>query len=204
MSSLGNYLYGYEDGTLYVNQFISSKLSEDGILCEMTTDYPKTGVISIRAEGVESVAVRIPVWCDSFKINSPYTLKDGYAIVKADREITVELCMAVKTVWANTKVARDTGKVCVMRGPIVYCAEGVDNGSNLSRFSIPADFGYKVYEGIFGLPEMTVEAYESMSDDDALYSNKAPEKRKTELKLIPYNSFANRGESDMSVWIREK
>lgn len=204
MSSLGNYVYGYEDGILYVNQFISSELNEDGILCKMTTDYPRTGVISVRAEGVERVAVRIPAWCDSFKINAPYTIENGYAVVKADREIIVELDMAVKTVWANTDVARDAGRVCVMRGPIVYCAEGVDNGNNLHRFSISADFGYTVSEGEFGLPEITVDAYKAESTDDILYSNKAPENKMTQLKLIPYNSFANRGESDMSVWIREK
>ena len=202
MSSLGNYIYGYEDGVLYINQFISSSLKDGDISCEMTTEYPKTGVISLKAEGVDYVAVRIPSWCDKFEINAPYEMKNGYALVKADKEIVVELDMAVKAVWANTKVLRDVGKVCITRGPIVYCAEGVDNGNNLHRYSIGKDFNPTVSEGAFGLPEITVDAYEIKSGADTLYSSCAPTKEKTTLKLIPYNAFANRGASDMAVWIR--
>ena len=202
MSSLGNYIYGYEDGVLYINQFISSSLKDGDISCEMTTEYPKTGVISLKAEGVDYVAVRIPSWCDKFEINAPYEMKNGYALVKADKEIVVELDMAVKAVWANTKVLRDVGKVCITRGPIVYCAEGVDNGNNLHRYSIGKEFNPAVSEGAFGLPEITVDAYEIKSGADTLYSNCAPTKEKTTLKLIPYNAFANRGASDMAVWIR--
>ena len=202
MSSLGNYIYGYEDGVLYINQFISSSLKDGDISCEMTTEYPKTGVISLKAEGVDYVAVRIPSWCDKFEINAPYEMKNGYALVKADKEIVVELDMAVKAVWANTKVLRDVGKVCITRGPIVYCAEGVDNGNNLHRYSIGKEFNPAVSEGAFGLPEITVDAYEIKSGADTLYSSCAPTKEKTTLKLIPYNAFANRGASDMAVWIR--
>ena len=202
MSSLGNYVYGYEDNVLYINQFISSSLKDGDVSCEMTTEYPKTGVVSLKAEGVDYVAVRIPSWCDKFEINAPYEMKNGYALVKADKEIVVEFDMAVKAVWANTKVLRDVGKVCITRGPIVYCAEGVDNGNNLHRYSVGKDFNPTVSEGAFGLPEITVDAYEIKSGADTLYSSCAPTKEKTTLKLIPYNAFANRGASDMAVWLR--
>ena len=35
--------------------------------------------------------------------------------------------MPIRTVVANGKVADDKGKVAVERGPLVYCAEAVDN-----------------------------------------------------------------------------
>ena len=204
MPSLGNYVYGYDQETLYINQYVSSELSDGQISCRMTTDYPRSGEIRVKAEGADKIALRIPYWCDSFSINKPYELVDGYAVVLNDGdEIKLTLDMPVKAMWADPAILRDAGRLCITRGPIVYCAEGVDNGNNLHRFSIPADFSYEIKEsGTFGLPEITVDAYESLSFGGAPYSRSAPEKKKTRLKLIPYNSFANRGENDMLVWLR--
>ena len=205
MPSLGNYIYGCEDGVLYVNQYAASELCHKDVRCVMTTDYPRRGDVSIKAEGVGYIALRIPSWCDSFKINKPYEMKNGYAFVACDgEEIELVMDMPVKAVWADPAILRDAGRVCVMRGPVVYCAEGVDNGNNLHRFSLPTELTYNVNEnGSFGLPDITVEAYESLTLGGVPYSRSAPRKQKTTLKLVPYNSFANRGESDMLVWLRE-
>jgi DUF1680 family protein len=37
-------------------------------------------------------------------------------------------------------------------------------------------------------------------DEGALYSRQAPRYEAATLKLIPYNAFANREETDMRVW----
>jgi DUF1680 family protein len=37
-------------------------------------------------------------------------------------------------------------------------------------------------------------------DEGALYSRQAPSYEAASLKLIPYNAFANREETDMRVW----
>lgn len=36
--------------------------------------------------------------------------------------------MTPHVVYASAKIAADSGKVCVQRGALVYCAEEVDNG----------------------------------------------------------------------------
>ena len=203
LPSLGNYIYGCEDDTLYVNQYVGSELEAGDISCKTVTDYPRDNVVSVCAEGVKYVALRIPAWCDSFEINKTYTMKDGYAIVENGGEIVLTLDMPVHAVWADPRVIRDAGKICVMRGPVVYCAEGVDNGNNLHRYSVPSVLNAKLSDGEFGLPEITVDAYETLSSG-VIYSRKAPEKVKTALKLVPYNAFANRGECDMAVWLREE
>lgn len=54
----------------------------------------------------------------------------GYLPVKNIRKgdvIRIHFDMPVRTVVANGKVADDRGKVAVERGPLVYCAEAVDN-----------------------------------------------------------------------------
>ena len=54
----------------------------------------------------------------------------GYLPVKNINKgdvIRIHFDMPVRTVVANGKVADDKGKVAVERGPLVYCAEAVDN-----------------------------------------------------------------------------
>ncbi|MBQ8849898.1 MAG: glycoside hydrolase family 127 protein [Clostridia bacterium] len=203
--SFGEYIYGCEGDTLYVNQFVSSQLSSGDVGCVMTADYPRSGSISITPEGVKRVAIRIPSWCKSFGLNKPYREEKGYAVVECDgSEIALTLDMTPRAVWADPRVRRDAGRLCIMRGPVVYCAEGVDNGENLHRFSIDADFGWTEKENeAFGLPTLEIDAYELKSTGDGLYTSSAPTKEKTRLTLIPYNCFANRGESDMLVWLRQ-
>ena len=204
----GTYIYGIEGETLFVNQFVSSDLEENGIKCVMTTDYPRKGEIAIETKGVKCVAVRVPAWCDSFNVDRAYKVKNGYAYVTVDENgdaIKVELDMTPTAVYPNQNIARDMGRVCIMRGPVVYCAEGVDNGgNNLHRFSVPDDFEWEVAENeYFGLPTVKIDAYEWKYDGDDLYSHRRPTKEKTALNLIPYNCFANRGETDMLVWLRQ-
>ncbi len=203
--SFGNYIYGCEDSTLYINQFASSTLCENGVECVMTTDYPRSGVVSVRAKGVDKVAIRIPSWCKEFKLNMPYTVQKGYAVVEySGEELIAEMDMTARAVWADPRVRRDAGRLCVTRGPMVYCAEGVDNGNDLHRFSVPSELNCEEKENNeFGLPVLEIDAYESVVTDSGLYTYRAPEKKKTRLTLIPYSCFANRGESDMLVWLRE-
>lgn len=53
----------------------------------------------------------------------------------------VELCfdMPVRKVFANKRVRADAGCVALMRGPIVYCFEGVDNGTDIQALRIPRE-----------------------------------------------------------------
>jgi len=86
---LGEYVYGHENDTLYINQFTDSTLFDGGVSCEMTTKYPLDGKVCIKASGVKKDAVRIPSWCEGFEMNKAYTMENGYAIVENDGEITV-------------------------------------------------------------------------------------------------------------------
>lgn len=202
LASLGSYLYGRDGDVLYINQFISSTLTDEDVHCTVQTEYPNEGTIRILADGLPFVAVRIPSWCEAFTLNKPYTMKNGYAVVENDgSEIVVDLTMTPVAVFANTRVLRDAGRLCVMRGPVVYCAESVDNGAYLHDYLLSPDFSYtEELEDEFGLYTLTVSAAKRINTSDALYSHSAPKIEDTTLKLIPYNCFANRGETDMLVW----
>jgi DUF1680 family protein len=206
LSSLGNYIYGRDGDTLYVNQFISSRLNDAGVCCTQETDYPNSGTIKLRAEGTAKVAVRIPSWCEGFTFNKPYSVERGYAVMENDGgEIVAEFEVKPRLVYADSRVIRNAGRVCVARGPVIYCAEGVDNAPNMHSCSIPQSPEFnEVYDERFGLYTLRVACTRETDFGDALYANRAPQKVREILTLIPYSCFANRGEADMMVWLRRE
>ncbi|MBQ4051343.1 MAG: glycoside hydrolase family 127 protein [Oscillospiraceae bacterium] len=201
LPSMGQYVYGIEGDTLFVNQYIGSVLKDSGISCTMTTDYPRTGTISVKAEGTAKVALRIPGWCRGFTLNKPYVMEKGYAVVENDGEIILELDMQAYAVFADPRVLRDAGKLAIRRGPIVYCAEGVDNGSDLHSYLVKAGFKAAEVPCEFGLPALDIPCKKLLPLESGLYSAEMPGTEDAVLRMIPYNAFANRGESDMLVWL---
>ena len=205
LSSLGGYVYGWEGETLFVNQYTASVLKAKGVCCRQRTEYPRTGMVKLKVEGAKKVALRIPAWCERFSLDHPYELHDGYAVVENDGgEILLELDVAPRAVFADPRVSRDVGCLCVMRGPVVYCAEGVDNGKCLHRYTVKLPLSCREVEGEFALPSLEVDATCCENFERGLYANHAPRSTPARLKLIPYHGFANRGESDMLVWLHAK
>ena len=111
-------------------------------------------------------------------------------------------------VCANVGVIKDIGKLCVQAGPVVYCAEEVDNGANLHALSIAPEFGYEVsYDEKLGLNKLEIEGYRAENTTDKLYARAKTESaavKPVKIKMIPYYSFANRGETDMLTWFNRK
>ena len=202
LPSLGNYVYGADGDTLYVNQFIASTLDADGISCEQITAYPNDGAVKLSVSGAKKVAVRIPEWCDKFEINKPYVMENGYAVIEnSGDEIKVSFDMTPRAVFADPRIRHDACRTAIMRGPIVYCAEAVDNKDELHTIVMPSEINAtETFDETFGLYTLTVPCKKRLPFEEGLYSNKAPKVEETTVKLIPYNGFANRGESDMIVW----
>lgn len=93
-----------------------------------------------------------------------------------------------------------------MRGPLVYCAEGIDNGGRpLKDIRIARTAKFWVSdETIDGItvPVLVTDAV-CRKPGDELYSCQEPEFEHVELKLIPYFARANRGISEMTTWFLE-
>ena len=96
-----------------------------------------------------------------------------------------------------------SGKAALMRGPIVYCLEGVDNAFPITGAAVCAPLQAKVLDNCeLGLP--MIEATGTVpADTEAapLYSPLDALPKDVPLRFIPYYAFANRGESDMRVWL---
>lgn len=203
--SIGDYLYSCNDEAVFVHQFMESDAEFDGISIRQKTNYPIDGNIHINCDTKgKKLAIRIPYWVKKFKINKEYTLKDGYAYIEdAKDEISVTFDLSVNIIRSNPKVHENAGRIAVMRGPVVYCAEGVDNGENIFDIMIDTKSKFSEEKSEFMLPSLVCTAYEPLNTDE-LYPTDSDNLKKRSLKLIPYYAFANRGTSEMAVWILKK
>jgi len=201
LASLGNYLYGYEDGTVYVNQFAGSEASVDGMRIVQRTDFPKSGKITLETENVKKICIRIPSWCEEYTVSAPYTLENGYAVIENPKEkITVDLRIAPLLIKSNPEIYANNGKAAVCCGPFVCAGESVDNTENLHSLYIDHGFDatWSYDEALCGY-RVCVRGYRRKPSQN-LYAKYSEDLEDFTLKLIPYAAFANRGETNMCVW----
>lgn len=187
------------------------------ITCE--SDYPWEGKFKIRVEPASPVRfdlkLRIPEWADEVDTELPgleeqSAWEGGYAVFtklwKKGDVLTVDLGMQSKWVECHPKVQDNVGRVAMVRGPLVFCAEEQDNGFAPQLFVADTEApleesGSDLFGGI-----VTVQA-EGFADReefvDELYSEDGTtETAEATLTFIPYHSWSNRGPSHMQVWVR--
>ena len=204
LPSVGGYLYAYDNTGIWVNQYISStaKLHVDTADVEITQNgnFPWEGKVELSLglsqEAFFELNLRLPGWCKEYRLSlngreylAPYEEK-GY--LKLYREwsdgdrVVLELSMPVEIVRAHPKVKNDEGMVAVTRGPLVYCAEEIDNQETFDTAVFTPDTTFTPkWEGDLLNGVMTVTAHTKAG----------------ELKLIPYYAWDNREASRMKVWI---
>lgn len=205
ISTIGNYLYSYDDETLYVHHYVNSVTECDSMVIEQTTDYPASGSVKLKVNtNGRKLALRVPGWCRKFTIDADYVLENGYAIISADsKEVAVEFDMPVTPVRANRRVHDNAGRIAIMRGPVVYCAEGVDNGKDVRNIRIDLKQKFKTCDSEFLLPTIQTTAYQ-LPESDELYFVAEDNWTEMPLTLIPFYAHANRGATEMNVWLLEK
>lgn len=225
--SIGHYMYSKKNNQLFVNLYAGNEadveLNGQKVHIEQKTEYPwdEKVFLSINPEtkGLFTVALRIPDWCENpelqvneKKINVAAVVKNGYVYIKREWEqedqIELLLPMPVKRMRSHPSIRGNAGKVALQRGPIVYCIEEVDNGTNLSNIyltdndSFEATFEGDLLEGV-----VTVEGdairIKLNSWENQIYSSKSCEKTPLKLKAVPYYAWCNRKPGEMLVWINE-
>ena len=141
-----------------------------------------------------------------FKINGEEKplpqLQNGFVFITKDwkngDQIELELPMKVQRVYANEKVEADRGKVAIQRGPVVYCAEDVDNEGKVKFAYLPKESSFSTkYEPDLLGGVVTIETSARIKIKDNPQGEVHP------LKMIPYYAWANREQGYMKVWIPE-
>ena len=221
ISSLGQYMYHVDEETdnIYVNLYNSSEFEYNGVKIIQETDYPRNGKVNfkISTDKPVNIYLRKPDWCKNIEFPSLGFIEKGRApyielqINKAgDIEYSVDFDMPVVELYANPKVHYCAGRVAVKRGPIVYCAESIDNGENLKSVKISETPDYKcepsqISRTSFGygndIIKITCDCEVITETSEVLYSETPYKSEKKRLVLIPYAAWANRGRNEMLVWL---
>jgi DUF1680 family protein len=226
VASLGGYVYSVREDTLYSHLFLGNtaklKLGGTDVAVTMKTRYPWEEKVEVSFKMTGKVkftyGIRIPLWCGKYRIavNDAETLaagEDGYALLSREwsngDKVSIVFDMPVRLIEANPLVRENIGKAAVMRGPLVYCLEEVDNGKDLHKIYIddkaPFEVAYEhgLLEGVVTLSSKgkKLKAWQ----DKALYREAAaPEFEDKDLRWIPYYAWANRKAGEMIVWVHRE
>ena len=204
LPALGDYFYGYDEekGEVYINQFGDSEFAYGDAKVTVRTDYPMSGSVSVTSN--VPVQIRVPGWCyGSFRADASHVTANGYARFEAG-SFTITFEMKPMLVAANVNVTNDLGKAALRRGPVIYCAEGVDNGGDVHSLFFDRTTVRSAaveYSDFFAAPVITLPGFRIKNTGDSLYAPLDETYEFVKIRMIPYAAFANRGETDMLVWI---
>lgn len=181
--------------------------------------------VSPETDGMEfTLWLRIPTWTgDRFIPGELYSYADnassGYTVKVNGRKVTSQLqngFFPVSRVWnegdkvelsldmpvrysvADQRVEADTNRVCITRGPLLYCAEGPDNQYDAYMYILP-EIGQKGEVGT--IDEGIMEGIVTIGMDASALADKETLVEDVPLCLIPYYAWNNRGDNTtMNVW----
>ncbi len=224
LASLGEYAYFTGKTSLWFNLYIGGSFNSEfngvPIELEVNTDFPFDQDFEVKVKAKEKVKgklyLRIPdyaenpvITIDSKKIN--LNIEKGYALLEEtwdNQAINLTFDMPAHFVYANPKVRENAGKAAVVKGPLVYCLEEVDNGENLSNIFVDntkpliEEYRDDILGGVLTIKAQGKRMNEEEWETDALYSKEEVSIEDIELTLVPYSNWGNRETGEMAVWIK--
>ena len=211
--------------TIFVNLYVQGTAKVGGLELEQTTDYPWDGKVRIRVgkgSGRYAIKLRVPSWLKSSPTNNslytyidrprPYSVSvngksyypENTDYVTFDRKwkagdvIDIDFPMDVRRIMANDNAEDLRGKVCLERGPIVYCIEGGNQvGGTVFDKYLPNDERHEFtahYEPslLGGITVIDTKGRMVKADGDVT---------EVDMRAIPYAVWNNSGPQQMEVWI---
>ena len=200
---------------LYISSNADIIVNQKKIEIIQQTDYPWDGKINITVnpekKTIFTLKLRVPGWArnevvpgDLYKYiaenpekvsllvngkDENGVLDKGYIEItrkwtRGDK-IELTLPLAVRKVVAHEKVTDNVNKVAFECGPIVYCAEEIDN-HRISEITVPLDTKLNITKGAV------------LTENVNILRGKVDNQ---ELILIPYYVWSNRGVGKMKVWL---
>jgi DUF1680 family protein len=226
IAEVNNYIYSVADDGLYINMYGGNDLKthlKDGntIVIKQETNYPWDGAVNITFENTASnpfaLHLRIPGWCKkaSLKVNGKLVdaalsggqYKEVKRAWKKGDKIELVMDMPATLIESNPLVEETKNQVAVKRGPIVYCLESSDlPNRDVFDVAIPATIKLQPLSMKIGngnLMMLTGEARLLQNNDwkNTLYKEVNTNVKPVKIKLVPYYAWANRGKTDMTVWL---
>lgn len=238
LASLGQYVYFQEKNEIYVNMYVANDtrvaVAGKDYDISMKGNFPWENHMTFSINSAESsgdcrkendivLAFRVPGYAKNFTItcdgktisDADKCIEKGYMKIRFPEEsagCTFDINFDAPAVFvhANPKVRADAGKTAIMKGPLVYCIEEVDNGANLSAIKVDSEqqleecYDESLLKGSCVIRLKGKRCVESEWDDDCLYAANTPKYEEVLLKAVPYCYWGNRKNGEMQVWMREE
>lgn len=224
LASMSRCLVGQDGNHFYVHIQAASEstieIAGTKVKVFVHSSYPWDGDFEIEIRTPTPVIfglhVRIPGWCPNLEIHAPDSYPDasyegGYAVIErewndGDR---LKFSAQLQPTWlrSSPKVMANTGRVALKRGPLVYCLEEADLGTQVSRFIVDRSTEPVVeFEPslLGGVTSLTVDGWIEAGEPDSLYygaDQRTAEPRRA--KFVPYFAWDNRTPGSMQVWVRD-
>jgi len=224
LTSLGSYAYAFGDDELVVHVAVSGEVrvpvGGEEARVTIDADVLGSGRVELSVEHPSSspftVTLRVPAWSAASTLtvagedvdlaDEAILGDDGYVSVTrswtAGDRVVLQLDTTPRRLRPDARLADHAGQVAVARGPLVYALEEVDNGAELQMLALPRDAELRT--GRLGDVD-TVQAagIRTQIPGTGLYRSVDPVEEPAELVFVPYFSWANRGEGEMRVWVRD-
>ena len=206
-ADLGKYIYSFDENNLWIHQYISSEMTVEvgvPVNVKIESGLPWNGKVRIHIKPESRREFRIHLRKPSWNsISLEEMTASGYYDPRqaefetvsrnwsADGEtLEFDFDMTIQLRRAHAKVKGHAGKVALTRGPLVYCLESMDN-PNVDIFTAQLDPLSLRNEFVPDLLGGCVVIHGKTTDGKS-------------LKFIPYFLWANRGKSQMTVWVNAK
>ncbi|HLO31555.1 MAG TPA: beta-L-arabinofuranosidase domain-containing protein [Anaerolineales bacterium] len=207
-ADVGKYIYSFDENNLWIHQYVSSETTLNlgmPVHVKIESELPWKGRVRIHvkpeAQGEFAIHVRRPSWSLTDQLDEDATAS-GYDPRKASYEtirdvwspqgetLEFNFDLSIRLRRAHPKVKGHAGKVALTRGPLVYCLESVDN-PDVDIFAAQLDPASLRDEYVSDLLGGCVVIHGKTTGGKP-------------LKFIPYFLWANRGESQMTVWVNSQ
>ena len=210
IESFGKYDYGENDDTAFCHMTAAGTVRfRNGMVLDCKSDYPHSMNVNYSVSGTGRFAIHIPGWSKEFKVtvdgkDHNAERRDGYIYIDVNGKVQIEVVLddTPHFVYASPRIPRISGMIALRRGPLIYCFEGIDNGSvksvRINRNSKPC---VSAYSAELGAHTLSVDSFIEQ-DTDELYTEEQPVLVPYEATAVPYYTWGNRGETEMRVWMQ--
>jgi hypothetical protein len=231
IAEVRGYAYSKTDDAVWFNLYGTSALQTElaGKLLWLTqqTDYPWNGRVTIRIHACPdaefAVKLRVPIWAGGAKVTvngepvdaelTPSTYAEVRRQWKPGDTLVLDAPMPTVVLESHPLVEETRNQVCVKRGPLVYCLESPDlpPGVRVADVVLPRDAQLTPRHDPALLGGVTVLESQALARPAGDWTNRlyrpvaaAAAEKPIDVRLIPYYAWANRGKSEMTVWMPKK
>lgn len=221
LASLGQYIYGQDEQAIYIQMFISSMaetvINQKKVIIEQNSQLMQSGKTTLKviSQGEGILRVRVPYYAEQIEIKKnnqsiEVTVRNQYmelSIEEGTQEYEVDFHIKPKWIGTNDKVRADAGKAALVKGPMVYCLEEIDNGKFLSNVYVTENVAVTEdlpADALIGnIPTMKYQGFKihnKPTQEKQLYGGLGIETQEITLRAVPYCMWNNRGVGEMLVW----